>query len=387
MLSNSNPNPFLTSATQLPQPKHDWLQEIWEQPQVIQSCIDPFLSSHRHPSSSPLNLEKLAVLEFHSHRIHIVASGSSWHAALVGKYVMEQLAGIPTEVFVASEYVDALPPLTPHTLTILVCPSGESADIVVAAKVELQRRASQRYLLNSRLLALTNQPDSSLEQLADFTIHIPVGDKNAIAPSQTFVAQLTIFYILAVARASWGQTLSATQLEQFIDGLKSLPDLMKGMLSTQECHVRAIAADLAKTRTCILLGRGINYPIALEGALALKQTHCINARGYAAGEFNHGPKAIVSDNLPLIVIAPPTSAVYNQVLKNARDMKALGGRLIGITSPDNPDAVELFEQILPIPVADEWLCPVLSVIPLQLLAYYLKDEPICSNGRSDICVP
>jgi len=353
--------------------KHFMLKEIYEQPGVVRSCLETYIDSHwtaadhRH---SPIRLNLPAELYADLQQIQIVACGTSWHAALVGKYLLEQLAGLPTSVQYASEFRYAPSPLTPHTLTIGVTQSGETADTLAALAMEKQRRSGHSAEFQARLLGITNRPESSLGDLVPHIIDTHAGIEIGVAATKTFVAQLMAFYCLAIDLAQHRQVIAPAQLEQLLAGLQQLPAQIEAVLESQERYIEQLAHDFAETQDFIFLGRGINFPIALEGALKLKEISYIHAEGYPAGEMKHGPIALLDAKVPVVAIAMP-GTVFEKVLSNAQEAKARDARLIGVTPMDEHEAAETFDTVIPVPHVDELLSPIVTVIPLQLLAYHI----------------
>nr|WP_290220895.1 glutamine--fructose-6-phosphate transaminase (isomerizing) [Trichocoleus desertorum] len=352
--------------------KHFMLKEIYEQPGVVRACLEAYLDTSWSPESatSPIKLNLAPELYSDLKQVQIVACGTSWHASLVGKYLIEQLAGIPTMVQYASEFRYAPSPLTPNTLTIGVTQSGETADTLAALEMEKQRRAGQSPRFEARLLGITNRPESSLGHMVPQVIDTHAGIEIGVAATKTFVAQLMAFYALALDLAYHQQTLSPTRLEQILLGLRQLPAQIELILESQERYIEELAHDFAETQDFIFLGRGINFPIALEGALKLKEISYIHAEGYPAGEMKHGPIALLDAKVPVVAIATP-GLVYEKVLSNAQEAKARDARLIGVTPLEASESAEIFDDLLPVPVVEELLSPILAVIPLQLLAYHI----------------
>lgn len=352
--------------------KHYMLKEIYEQPGVVRSCLEYYLRDDWHPqaSFSPIQLNLAPHLYADLENIQIVACGTSWHAGLVGKYLLEQLAGIPTTVQYASEFRYGPPPLTPHTLTIGVTQSGETADTLAALEMEKQRRQDQPAALQARLLGITNRPESSLGNLVPSIIDTHAGIEIGVAATKTFVAQLMAFYLLAIDLAFVRATLPIEKLVGLVDGLRQLPAQLEIILESQERYIETLSHDFADTQDFIFLGRGINFPIALEGALKLKEISYIHAEGYPAGEMKHGPIALLDAKVPVVAIAMP-GTVFEKVLSNAQEAKARDARLIGVTPMNEQEARETFDALLPVPEVDELLSPILTVIPLQLLAYHI----------------
>jgi glucosamine--fructose-6-phosphate aminotransferase (isomerizing) len=353
--------------------RHFMLKEIYEQPGVVRTCLETYLNESWNSadiSQSPINLDLSPELYADLEQIQILACGTSWHASLVGKYLLEQLAGIPTMVQYASEFRYAPAPLTANTLTIGVTQSGETADTLAALEMEKKRRFGQLPKYEARLLGITNRLESSLAPLVDRIIETHAGIEIGVAATKTFVSQLMAFYCLALDLAWRRQTLTATRLEEILIGLRRLPAQIELILESQERYIEELAHNFAETQDFIFIGRGINFPIALEGALKLKEISYIHAEGYPAGEMKHGPIALLDAKVPVVAIAMP-GTVYEKVLSNAQEAKARDARLIGVTPMNDQEAAETFDDLLPVPAVEELLSPILTVIPLQLLAYHI----------------
>jgi glutamine---fructose-6-phosphate transaminase (isomerizing) len=303
-------------------------------------------------------------------QINIVACGTSWHAGLVGKYLLEQLAGIPTTVQYASEYRYAAPPMTANTLVIGVTQSGETADTLAALEMEKQRRSDKTGEFASRLLGITNRPESNLGRMVDHVIDTKAGIEIGVAATKTFIAQLMGFYFLALDLAFRRQSISIDEIEKIVEGLRQLPSQVESILESQERYIEELSHDFTETQDFIFLGRGINFPIALEGALKLKEISYIHAEGYPAGEMKHGPIALLDAKVPVVTIAMPGS-VFEKVLSNAQEARARDARLIGVTPMDEMEAAETFDTLIPVPHVEEILSPIVSVIPMQLLSYHI----------------
>ncbi len=353
--------------------KHYMLKEIYEQPGVVRSCLEAYVNSawtaadHKH---SPIRFDLPQSWYRNLQHVQIVACGTSWHAGLVGKYLLEQLADVPTTIHYASEFRYAPAPLVPHTLTIGVTQSGETADTLAALEMEKSRRDNKSEEFEARLLGITNRPESSLGQLVSTIIDTHAGIEIGVAATKTFVAQLMAFYALAIDMAFHRQTISPQQIEALLTGLSQLPAQIELILESQERYIEELAHDFAETQDFIFLGRGINFPIALEGALKLKEISYIHAEGYPAGEMKHGPIALLDAKVPVVAIAMP-GPVFEKVLSNAQEARARDARLIGVTPMDEQDAADTFDTLIPVPHIDEILSPILTVIPLQLLAYHI----------------
>jgi glucosamine--fructose-6-phosphate aminotransferase (isomerizing) len=352
--------------------RHFMVKEIYEQPGVVRACLEAYTNSDwtAVQDKNPINLGFSEAFYSNLDQIQIVSCGTSWHASLVGKYLLEQLAGIPTMVQYASEFRYSPPPLLPNVLTIGVTQSGETADTLSALNMEKQRRSPQAPPFHPRFLGITNRTDSSLAHLVEHLIDTHAGIEIGVAATKTFTAQLVAFYCLALDLAYRRKTLSQERIEEVLTGLRQLPSQIEVILESQERYIEELAHDFAETKDFIFLGRGINFPIALEGALKLKEISYIHAEGYPAGEMKHGPIALLDAKVPVVAIAVPGS-VYEKTLSNAQEAKARDARLIGVTPMNDPEAAEVFDNLLPVPPVDELLSPILTVIPLQFLAYHI----------------
>jgi len=353
--------------------RHFMLKEIHEQPETAALWLARHL---------PEEGERLVALPLDGglfegvERVDVLACGTSRHAAQVGAHLLEQLAGIPTRVFYASEFRYAPPPLGPHTLTIGVTQSGETADTLAALAMEQERRqlvADPAYA--PKLLGITNRPESSLGRMVDQVLDIGAGIEVGVAATKTFMGQLLAFYGLALAFAerrvgqqAGGGTISRERLQALVAGLRQVPRQLRELIEDHDLRAAALAHQFESTQDVIFLGRGINYPIALEGALKLKEISYIHAEGYPAGEMKHGPIALLDARVPVVSIAVP-GTVFEKVLSNAQEAKARDAQLIGV-APVCADS-EIFDVLLPVPELDELLSPLLTVIPMQLLSYHI----------------
>jgi glucosamine--fructose-6-phosphate aminotransferase (isomerizing) len=350
--------------------RHFMLKEIHEQPETAALWVARHL-----PEEALVALPLDDAVYEGIERIEILACGTSRHAAQVGAYLLEQLAGLPTTVHYASEFRYAPPPLVPHTLTIGVTQSGETADTLAALAMEQERRRSLADPAQApRLLGITNRPESSLGRLVPHILDIGAGIEVGVAATKTFLGQLLAFYGLTLAfaerRAAAGRpgAPSPARLRQLAEELRQLPGLLQRLVEDHDERCAELAHLFADTQDVIFLGRGINYPIAMEGALKLKEISYIHAEGYPAGEMKHGPIALLDARVPVVSIAVPGS-VFDKVLSNAQEAKARDARLLGV-APACPDT-ELFDMLLPLPEVDELLSPLLTVIPMQLLSYHI----------------
>ena len=352
--------------------KHFMLKEIYEQPGVVRTCFETYLDTDWDVSSgeSPIKLDLPDALLDGLQHVQILACGTSWHASLVGKYLLEQVAGIPTFVQYASEFRYAPAPLMPNTMTIGVTQSGETADTLAALEMEQNRRTEQGGDYAPRMLGITNRVDSSLGRLIPDVVGTMAGIEIGVAATKTFVAQLMAFYFLSLELAYRRKAISLERMAEIIEGLRQLPAQLEQVLEAQERYVEELSHDFSETQDFIFIGRGINYPIALEGALKLKEISYIHAEGYPAGEMKHGPIALLDEKVPVVAIAT-RGTVYEKVLSNAQEAKARDAQLIGVVPMNDAEAEETFDSLLPVPDVDELLSPMLTVIPVQLLSYHI----------------
>jgi glutamine---fructose-6-phosphate transaminase (isomerizing) len=356
--------------------RHYMLKEIYEQPAVVRTCLDAYINPNWHaeenPDYSPINLGLSANLTDNLEHVQILACGTSWHASLVGKYLLEQIAQIPTSVDYASEFRYSPKPIIANTLTIGVTQSGETADTIAALESERARRADLEPKLQAKLLGITNRPESTLAQIVDRIIDTNAGIEIGVAATKTFTAQVMCFYFLALDLAYRRQAISNSKIDLIIAGLRHLPSQIETIIDTQAEYIEELAHEFTtETEDFIFIGRGINFPIALEGALKLKEISYIHAEAYPAGEMKHGPIALLDNKVPVVAVAMPGS-VYDKVISNAQEAKARDARLIGVTTAMNAqDAAHTFDDVLTVPEVDELISPVLSVIPLQILSYHI----------------
>lgn len=352
--------------------RHFMLKEIYEQPTVVRTCLETYLNHQWHLEAdfSPVTLALSPQLTENLEYIQILACGTSWHASLIGKYLIEQLVGIPTQVQYASEFRYAPSPVTANTLTIGVTQSGETADTIAALEVEKRRRQILPPEFHPRILGITNRPESTLAQMVDQIIDIHAGIEIGVAATKTFIAQVMAFYFLSIDLAYNRKSLSPERIKAILKGLSQLPSQIEDILNTQEKPIEELSHQFNETKDFVFVGRGINFPIALEGALKLKEISYIHAQGYPAGELKHGPIALLDNKVPVVAIAIP-GAVYDKVISNAQEAKARDARLIGITSVCDQQTESIFQNSFLLPEVEELLSPILTVVPLQLIAYHI----------------
>jgi glucosamine--fructose-6-phosphate aminotransferase (isomerizing) len=294
-------------------------------------------------------------------RVHIVACGTSWHSALVGKFLLESASKIPVEVDYGSEYRYRDPIVDSNTLVIGVTQSGETAD-TIAAMQEAKAKGA-------RLISICNVLGSAATRLSDGTIYTNAGPEIGVASTKAFTTQLTAFYLLSLyVRQLRGD--DKDDIRYAMHELSTIPHKIEHLLKTQEKHIQQLANKFHNAQDFLFLGRGVHYPIALEGALKLKEISYIHAEGYPAGEMKHGPIALIDENMPIVAIATHTP-VYDKVASNLQEVKARDGILIVICDEHDEEMKKLADESIEIPWTVEPLQPILAVIPTQLLAYYI----------------
>ena len=349
--------------------RHYMLKEIYDQPNTAKNWLAKYLIKDTKTGQLGINYSFDTEFFESIERIEIVACGTSKHAAMVGSFLLEQFSGIPTNVFYASEFRYSPPPILPNTLTIGVTQSGETADTNAAINMEIKRRSSMsdtKYKPN--IVAITNRVDSSIGRQTSNIIDICAGLEIGVAATKTFFAQLLSFYGLAIKFAQIKGSQSNENISQLISELTQLPPLVEELLEKHNESSEKIAHDFFNIKDVIFLGRGINYPIALEGALKLKEISYIHAAGYPAGEMKHGPIALIDKKVPVISIATP-GEVFDKVISNAQEAKARDAYLIGIAPKCK--GTEIFDFLMTIPSTNKWISPLLAIIPLQLLSYHI----------------
>lgn len=342
--------------------KHFMLKEIHEQPDVIRNILVGKL--HTPDSQIVLNEVKLTKETLKNlNRIQVVACGTSLHAAMIGKYVIENFCSIPVDVEASSEYIYRKTVTDEHTLVIGVSQSGETADTLTAIKQSKAR--------GSHILIITNRPDSAMAREADSLLSVNAGIEVSVAATKSYIAQLTSFYLLALYMAEIKGTVPAGELTSLKSEMLLLPQKIEQILAHKE-NIQACARRYANTRDFIYIARGINYPTALEGALKLKEISYINATGYPAGELKHGPIAMLDETMPVLSVLM-NGSVYEKLLSNSEEAKARNARMIALTNSNDPKLDDLFDYIIKVPDVIELLSPIIAIVPLQLIAYYIAE--------------
>ena len=338
---------------------HFMLKEIFEQPDTIRDAMRGRLLEEEGTAK----LGGLLTLEDaldNVERIVITACGTSWHAALVGEYMIEELARIPVEVEYASEFRYRRPIIGDGTLVIAISQSGETADTLAAMREARSRGAP--------LMGIVNVVGSSIARETDGGVYIHSGPEIGVASTKAFTGQLTVLALFALYLAR-RRGMTTIEGREIVAALRRLPELVQLALD-QSSAVEAIAREYSDKVNFLYLGRGFNFPVALEGALKLKEISYIHAEGYPAAEMKHGPIALIDHNMPVVFIAPSDS-VYHKVASNIEEVKARGGKVIAIVSDGNEDLARRVDHVLRVPATIEMLQPLLTVIPLQLLAYHI----------------
>jgi glucosamine--fructose-6-phosphate aminotransferase (isomerizing) len=339
---------------------HFMLKEICEQPRAVtdtfQARIDAELGSAALPEA---NLDARQVQRLH--RVVLVACGTSYHAALVGRFMIERMAGLPAEIDVASEfrYRDLI--LGPDTLVIAISQSGETADTLGAVKAA---RAC-----GAPVLGITNVAGSALSREATGVFYTHAGPEIGVASSKTFTATVTACYMIALALGRLRGYLSNIDGWKLIDGLLEVPDIMQRTLGL-DGQIRQLAAELVGYPSFLYLGRGIHHAIALEGALKLKELSYIHAEGYAGGEMKHGPIALIDQNMPVVALTP-RDASYDRMVANVEEVRAREGRVIAVCHEGDAEIARRANHVIAVPPSTDLLAPLVSVLPLQLLAYHI----------------
>jgi len=353
--------------------KHFMLKEIFEQPRAVRDTVVGRVSQQ----TGQVFLDQMDITpeEFRSFRqAKIVACGTSWHAALAGKFMLESLAHLPVEVDYGSEFRYRDPIVGEDTLTIVISQSGETADTIAA-----QREAKQK---GSRTLAICNVPGSMVTREASGTIITHAGPEIGVASTKAFTSQLAALYLLALYLGQVRGRLNAAQCRAHIQELLKIPHKLERVLS-RDASYEELARRLFRASDFLFLGRGVHFPIALEGALKLKEISYIHAEGYPAGEMKHGPNALIDENLPVVVLAacdrssPTGRLLYDKTLSNIQEVKAREGVVVAVTVEGDEQVRSLVDHVIEIPLAEELLLPILEVVPLQLLAYHIAVRRGC----------
>lgn len=350
--------------------KHFMLKEIFQETMVIRNNLEGRINLSTKTlqlENLPLPLDRIKEIE----RISILACGSSYYTALAGKYIFEELTGIPVEVDYSSEFRYRKILLGKKDLAILISQSGETADTLAAL------RACRK--VGSCILALTNVRGSTISREADSVMYIKAGPEIGVATTKAFVCQLMCLYILSLYFAQVRETLDLSEINKIIFELIKISQMVEIIL-LKEPEIIKLSEEFHKYHNFLYLGRGINYPIALEGALKLKEISYIHAEGYAAGEMKHGPIALLDKTFPVVVIVPQDK-VYTKVINNIKEVKARDTLVLAIATEGDKEIINIVDKVFYIPKTLAILYPILSVIPLQLFAYHIADRLGCDVDK------
>jgi glucosamine--fructose-6-phosphate aminotransferase (isomerizing) len=346
--------------------EHFMLKEIFEQPESIENTM----RGHLLEESGDVRVYGLKLSDedvLRIRRIIITACGTSWHSGLIGKYMIEEVARVPTEVEYASEFRYRNPIIEPDTLVIAISQSGETAD-TLAALIEAKERGA-------RTVGLVNVVGSTISREVDGGLYLRCGPEIGVASTKAFTSQVAA---LAMVAMRFGRLRGMTREEgqRWVRALNRLPEQVAEILSRAD-EVREMAERFADATNALYLGRGVNFPVALEGALKLKEISYVHAEGYPAAEMKHGPIALIDENMPVVVVAP-RDAVHGKIVSNVQEVRARGGRVIAITNPGDAEIAALAEATFTVPETLDLLTPILTIIPLQLFSYYVAVRRGCN---------
>ena len=346
---------------------HFMLKEINEQPRSI-------LDSMRGRLNAKKGIVKLGgIIDYeqkmaNAKRITIIACGTSWHAALVGEYLFEDLARTPVEVEYASEFRYRNPVINEDDIVIAISQSGETADTLAAIELAKSKGAT--------IIGICNVVGSSIPRATHAGTYTHAGPEIGVASTKAFTAQVTILTLMALRIAKMKGTIETSRYYQLLNELESIPDKVKETLNVDE-QIRTLARTFTYARNFLYLGRGYNFPVALEGALKLKEISYIHAEGYPAAEMKHGPIALIDSEMPVVVIAT-NKGTYDKVISNIQEVKARKGKIIAIVTKGDKDVKKLADYIIEVPETEEMLVPLLATIPLQLLSYHIAVMRDCN---------
>jgi glucosamine--fructose-6-phosphate aminotransferase (isomerizing) len=339
---------------------HFMLKEIHEQPRSITDTFRGRISLKEGAvalEGIPLSATQLRKVK----RIHLVACGTAWHAALVGKFMLEEIARIPVEVDYGSEFRYRVPLIKSGDLLLLISQSGETADTLAAVEMARKKKA--------KVISICNVVDSTIARKSDGVFYTHAGPEISVASTKAFTSQLTALYLLAIGMGRLSGSLRAAEARRLLEDLMHLPHWIEEALKLDN-ELESLAHELSGVSDFLYLGRGINYPIALEGALKLKEISYIHAEGYPAGEMKHGPIALVDEKMPVVVLLP-RDRHFQKTLSNLKEVESRGAKIIAVTNRDGETIGAAAFRSLVVPEASHFLTPIVLTIPMQLLAYYV----------------
>jgi glucosamine--fructose-6-phosphate aminotransferase (isomerizing) len=346
---------------------HFMLKEIYEQPQSIKNSMLGRLNS-KTGKITMSGIEEFESKFINAERIIFVACGTSWHSALVGEYMIEDLARIPVEVEYASEFRYRNPIITEKDIVIAISQSGETADTLAALELAKEKGAT--------IYGICNVVGSSIARATDAGSYTHAGPEIGVASTKAFTAQITILALMALTLAEKKGTIAKSRQHSLVEQLKNIPTMVEKVLKTND-QIKFISEKYKDASNFLYLGRGYNFPVALEGALKLKEISYIHAEGYPAAEMKHGPIALIDENMPVVAIATKIGN-YQKVVSNIQEVKARNGNIIAIVSEGDETVKEMAEFTIEIPQTDEFLDPLIAVIPLQLLSYHIAVMRDCN---------
>ena len=339
---------------------HFMLKEIHDQPRAVADTFRGRISL-KDGQVSLEDIKLTASQVKNTKRFHLVACGTAWHACLVGKFMLEEIAGIPAEVDYGSEFRYRSPLMDPKSVLLMVSQSGETADTLAATEIAHAKKA--------KILSICNVIDSSIPRKSDGVLYTHAGPEISVASTKAFSTQLTALYLLAVALGRLNGKLKPMDAKKLLRDLMYLPKWVEQALEV-EGQVKELARELMHSQDFLYLGRGINYPIALEGALKLKEISYIHAEGYPAGEMKHGPIALIDEKMPVVVLAP-RDRYFQKTMSNLKEVESRGGKVVVLTDDAKTASEIAAYRFLTLPKASHYLTPIVMTIPLQLLAYYI----------------
>ncbi len=341
--------------------EHFMLKEIFEQPKSIQDTLRGRLLVNE-------GIIKMAGIWDHLDRINkaeriiIIACGTSWHAGLIGEYLIEEFARIPVEVEYASEFRYRNPIITEKDIVVAISQSGETADSMAAIKLAKEKGAF--------IYGICNVVDSSIARFSDAGSYTHAGPEIGVASTKAFTSQLTILSLIALKLGKHNGNLSNAEFMRLITELDNIPKKVEEVLKSTHDYVKKIAHDFVNASNFLYLGRGFNFPAALEGALKLKEISYIHAEGYPAAEMKHGPIALIDENMPIVIIAPKKGH-YDKIVSNVQEIKARKGKVIAVVNYGDEQVASMADYVIEVPDTSECFSPIVASVPLQLLAYYI----------------
>lgn len=339
---------------------HFMLKEIFDQPECLRNCMrGRLLPAHRRIVLSAVTEHREELLN--ARRFIMVSCGTSWHAALIGKQLIEQFCRIPVEVAYASEFRYSNPVVGPGDVVFAISQSGETADTLSAIQLAKQNGAL--------IFGIVNAVGSSIVRESDTGTYIHVGPEIGVASTKAFTGQTMVFTLLALAIGREKGTISDDEFFEIFDELETIPGKVEKILA-QSDSIKELASNYVQSRNFLYLGRGLNYPVALEGALKLKEISYIHAEGYPAAEMKHGPIALVDEDMPVVFLATHHN-LYEKILSNMQEVVARKGKVLAIVTEGDETVRKLVDRVIEVPATLGCLCPLLSVVPLQLLAYHI----------------